>query len=251
MPAQRAFTIAEYLGWTDEYARAIAAVLAATGDEDTPTTAAAYAAAVRNAITALADPDEAAITIALLPAASLAVGKFAAPTFIQVAIAGFNSAILTSLGSDLNAWITLQAAGRVQPLFKRYGNPYLLPVNAFPPVTVLGTVDVDTSSHVGNWVVDPETLGKVDTLYYGDAALEVEVLDGATGVPTIVATVIGTDFAGAAQSHVATISTEAAEGAKFDVGSATDLFATVTNVTFTGGTTGDKFRVQTKVDRAL
>ena len=40
MPAQHSFTLAEYLGWTGTYARALQALLVATGDEGTEGTAA-------------------------------------------------------------------------------------------------------------------------------------------------------------------------------------------------------------------
>ena len=69
MPAQRVITQSEYIALTDNLARMIGVLLAAKGDEDTPATAAAHAAAVRNTITALDQPDEADITVDLLPAA--------------------------------------------------------------------------------------------------------------------------------------------------------------------------------------
>jgi len=75
MPAQRLITPAEYIGFTDDLARMIQILFTAKGDEDTPATAAYYAAAVRNAITAFDQPDEADITADLIDAAIALVQK--------------------------------------------------------------------------------------------------------------------------------------------------------------------------------
>ncbi|MBN1632223.1 MAG: hypothetical protein JW990_20905, partial [Thermoleophilia bacterium] len=73
--SQRQMTVAEYIAWTDLLSEAIQVLFTAKGDEDTPATAAYHCAAVRNAITALEDPDEAKITVDLLPAAMALVAK--------------------------------------------------------------------------------------------------------------------------------------------------------------------------------
>ena len=246
MPAQRAFTIAEYLGWTDSYAQAIAAVLAATGDEDTPATAAYYAAAVRDAINGFTDPDTAEITIDLLPAAFDAVTKIATPTFLQVALSQFNSAILTCLGADLNAWITVSAAGRVNPLFKQYGNPYITATNTFPPLTVLGSVAV-TGSGAGTFTDS----AKVDTANYGGAQIACQVVGDTIGGADIDVTAHVTLEIGSTTTVTGTIPNGSGVGTIVALGSGSDKIVDVTSVTFTGGTEGDAFQLQTIEERSL
>ena len=246
MPAQRAFTIAEYLGWTDNYARAIAAVLAATGNEDTPATAAYYTAAVRDAINGFTAPDTAEITIDLLPAAFDAVSKIATPTFLQLALSQFNSAILTSLGSDLNAWITVSAAGRVSYLFKKYGNPYITATNTFPPVTVLGSIAV-TGSGAGTFT----DVAKVDTANYGGAQIACKVIDGTIGAADIHVTAHVTLESGSTTTVTGTIPNGSGADTIVALGSGSDKVVDVTSVTFTGGTEGDAFQVETILERSL
>ena len=245
MPAQRQFTLAEYLGWTDNYSRAIAAILAATGDEDSAGTAAYHAAAVRNAINAFTDPDTAEITIDLLPAAADTVAKITTPTFLQVALSGFNSAILSALGADLNAWLTAQG-GRVHYLFRQIGNPYIQAVNAFPPVTVLGSMAV-TGSGAGTF-----TDGiPVNSSLYGGAQVQFEVTGNPIGAADITATAHVVTAGGSSTTLTALIPNGSSVGTKVDLGEGTDRVVDCTAVTFTGGTDGDAFRVQTKMDRDL
>ena len=245
MTVQRQFTVAEYLGWTDNYARAIQAVLTATGDEDTPATAAAYAAAVRNAINAFTDPDTAQITIDMLPAASAAVLNMETPVFLQQALAGFNSAVIGHLGEDVNTFLAA-AADRVHYLFKQMGNPYILPANTFPPSTILGSMAV-TGSGAGTYTDS----AVVDTTKYGGAQIELEVTGGTIGAASIVATVHVTLANGSTTTRQGTITNGSAEGTKVALGASTDRIVDVTSVTFTGGTEGDAFRVQTIEDRTL
>lgn len=249
MPAQRLITPAEYIDLTDDIARMVQVLQTAIGDEDTPATAAAYAAAVRNTLTAFADPDEAKLTIDLLPAARDMVTNIANLARIASYVAGFNSAVLSHLAQDLNTWLTAGAL-RVHPLFRQGGNASILPINVFPPLTVLATYAV-TGSGAGTLTLDPTTLGLINTALYADAPLEVKVINQQLGAAQIVMTVVGTDFAGAAQSHVATITAEAAQNAVFDVATASDRFARVTAATITGGTNGDDLQIQSKVDRSL
>jgi hypothetical protein len=250
MPAQRLITQAEYIALTDNVARMIQVLQTAIGDEDTPATAAAYAAAVRNTITAFADPDEAKITIDLLIAARDMVTNVGNLARIATYVAGFNSAVLSHLGSDLNAWLTTGGL-RVHPLFRQGGNASILPVNVFPPATVLGTVAV-TGAGAGLLTLDPTTLGRINSALYADAQLEVKVINQQLGASQIVMSLVGTDFDGVAQGpHAATITSEAAQNAVFEVGTGSDRYARLISMTFTGGTAGDDLQIQSKVDRSL
>jgi hypothetical protein len=240
---QRALTVAEYIAITDLYAAAGGYLIASVGDEDTATSAIGKAAAVRDYITAFADPDEADITADLINPVIAVVTALGRSSTFSTFFAQFNSAVIAHLGSDVNAWLTADGT-RVHPDFKNACNPAILAVNVFPPVTVVGTYAV-TGSGAGT-LTDGVA---VDTTLYGGAQLELEVTDQQLGVAAITATVVGTTAAGAALTKTGTITGEAAKGAKFDVGSAGDRFADITAVTITGGTNGDKFKIQTKLDR--
>ena len=88
MPAQRLITQAEYIAMTDYLAQMIEVLLTAKGVEDTPATAAAYAAACRNTITAFDQPDEADITVDLLPAAISLVAAVERESEVAVLVRG-------------------------------------------------------------------------------------------------------------------------------------------------------------------
>lgn len=245
MPAQRLITPAEYITFTDHLARMINVLLTAKGVEDTPATAAAHAAAVRNAITALADPDDADITVDLLPAAIALVAAVERESEVASLSAGFNSAVITHLGQDLNTWLTASGL-RVHHLFRRGGNTAILPVNVFPPVTVLGSMAV-TGSGAGTFT-DGQA---VNTSLYGGAQIELEVTGNPIGAADIVVTVAVTLANGTTSTRSGTIPNGSIVGATVALGEATDRIVNVTGVTFTGGTNGDAFRVQTVEDRSL
>lgn len=247
MTVQRLMTAQEYLDWTDILVEAIDALLTAKGNEDTPGSAAAFAAELRDAITALGDPDEADITIDLLLTVQQLVDAMTLESSVSSMFGAWNSAVSRHLGSDVNDLLD-DAGLRVHHYWKRAGNLMILPKNAFPPVTYLGTYAVTGS---GTGTLTKVNGGLCSTLY-SDAVLEVEVREQTLGVAQIVMTVNGTNFAGQAMSKTATITAEATVGTKFVVGNGTtERFYTITTVTITGGTNGDDLRIQTKEDRAV
>ena len=72
---------------------------------------------------------------------------------------------------------------------------------------------------------------------------------GTIGAASITVTVVGTTASGSSITKTGTITNGSEVGAKFDVGIGTDRYVDVTSVTITGGTTGDAFQIQTKLDR--
>ena len=245
MPAQRLITQSEYIALTDSLARMIGVLLAAKGDEDTPATAAAHAAAVRNTITALDQPDEADITVDLLPAAIALVTAVERESEVAGLSAGFNAAVMSHLGQDLNTWLS-SGGLRVHHLFRRGGNTTILPANVFPPVTVLGSMAV-TGAGAGTFT-DGQA---VDTARYGGAQMELEVTGNAIGAADIVATVTAVLANGTTDTRTATIPNGSIVGAKVALGTSADRIVNITGLSFTGGTNGDTFRVQTIEDRDL
>ena len=247
MPAQRLITQAEYIAMTDYLAQMVEVLLTAKGVEDTPATAAAYAAACRNQITAFDQPDEADITVDLLPSTISLVAAVERESEVASLCAGFNAAVTSHLGQDLNAWLT-SAGLRVHHYFRRGGNTSISPINVCPPVTVLGTVST-TGQATCSLTKDPVTNGLINTALYADAQLEVEVISGAWGSSAATFTIVGLDFAGQAQSTEVIVPGDSLLGATVDVGTAADRFARVNTVTCAGGQAGDDMRIQSKLDR--
>jgi len=238
-------TAAEYITWTDICCQAINVLLIAKGDEDTPASAAGYAADLRDAITALDQPDEADITIDLLGTVQAMVEAMTLESSVSQLFSAWNSAITRHLAGDVND--LLNGDPRVHYLWRQAGNLSMDAENVFPPVTILGTYVV---SGAGAGTLTKVNNGTTGTNYAG-AALEVKVINQQLGASEIVMTVNGTNFSGGALSKTATIESGAAMDSVHDVGVSTDWFKTITTVTITGGTAGDDLQIQTKVDRTL
>lgn len=243
MTTQRALTVAEYIAMADLYAEAGGYLIASVGDEDTLASAIGKAAAVRDYVTAFADPDEADITADLINPVIAVVEALGRNATFSTFFAQFNSAVIAHLGSDLNAWL-LADGTRVLPDFKLACNPNISAANTCPPVTVLGTYAV-SGSGAGTFT-DGDA---VDTTLFGGAQLELEVTDGTIGGASITVTVVGTTASGSSITKTGSITNGSLVGTKADVGIGTDQYVDVTSVTITGGTNGDAFRIQTKLDR--
>ena len=115
---------------------------------------------------------------------------------------------------------------------------------------VLGNVAV-TGAGVGTFTSGPDTLLKK----FGKSWLRLRVINQAIGAAAITATVIGTKLDGTAQS-IGAISIPGLSAVDFLVSVGVlaveaDHFHTVTNITFTGGTAGDDFQVETVLERSI
>lgn len=124
---------------------------------------------------------------------------------------------------------------------------YLKAELVWPPVTAMGTFAVSgagAGTFTDGDAIDGNLYGP------GDCELEVTAVGGAS--VSLVATVTGTDENGATVTGEATFST-ASLGDKVDVtpDQAGKQFQDITNITITGGASGDEFTIQSKVDRAL
>lgn len=248
--SQRTMTANEYITWTDILAQAIGVLLAAKGAEATPDCAAYHAAEFRNAITALAEDDEAQVTADFIDVAIALLAQVELESEIQTLFSRFNGAVTSHLGGNVNTLLS-NAGLRVHHLWKRAGNLAILAANAFPPITTMGTFAV-TGSGAGTWTEDPDTGGEIDTTNYGAAQLEVEVINQALGDAAITVTVTGVDANGdELEKSSSEILALAEVGTKVDVGVEADRFAAVTSVAVAGGTNGDDLRIQSKEDRTL
>jgi hypothetical protein len=246
MTTQRLLTVAEYIGFVDDYSSGIKALLTAVGDEDTPTSMVAYAAAVRDTVVAFAEPDEADITQDLIDGVINTIAAIGREAAIAQYFAPFNSAIRQHIGQDLSTW--LEADGtRVPHWWKRAGDTGITPINCFPPETVLLTVAV-TGSGTKTTVAG----AAVDQTKYGGAQVALKVINQSIGAASIVATVTGVDAAGAARSWTATLTNGSAQGTVVNcAGTGNNNGVSVSAISFTGGTNGDDFEVVTVEDRTI
>lgn len=124
---------------------------------------------------------------------------------------------------------------------------YLKAALVWSPVTAMGSFVV--SGDAAGTFTDGSA---IDGNLYGPADCELEVTAKGNETVSLVATVIGTDENGATMQGSATFST-AAIGDKVAVtpDDANKKFQDITNITITGGTADDAFKIQSKVDRAL
>ena len=134
---------------------------------------------MRNAVTALDEPDEADVTVDLLPAAIALVNAIELESQVSSLFAGFNGAVTSHLGGDVNTLLAAQGL-RVHHLWKRAGLTTLLAANVFPPVTALGSFAA--SGAAAGTYTDGSA---VDTTKYGGAQIEGEVTDGGIGNASI------------------------------------------------------------------
>lgn len=242
MPIQRSLTVAEYITMTDHYAAGIGYLVDAIGDLETAASAIGKAVEVRDLITAWAEPDEARVTADLINPAIGVITALGREATLSAFFGMFNSAVLNHLGQDLNDWLAADGT-RVHHLWKRGGNPNIAAVNTFPPVTVLGEFAASGSGE-GTFTEGEE----VNTVLYGGAQIELEVINQAIGIAAITVTCTCTTAAGSTVEREGEILAEATVGTKVALGTAADRIVAVTAIEITGGTTGDDFQVQTMED---
>ena len=245
MPTQRLLTQAEYIAFTDKYAKAIQYLLAAKGDEDTPATAAYQARLARDQLVAFAAVDEYKITADLDDAVGAVVTAVARESDLVSYFANFNSAVLSHLAQDLNTWLQTGAL-RVHHYWRRGGNTSIQATNVFPPVTNLGSFAV-TGAGAGTFT-DGQA---VDTSVYGGAQIELEVTGNPVGAANIDVTVACVLADATTVNKVGTIVAASPVGTKVALGVGSDRVVNITGVTIALGTNGDAFRVQTKEDRTI
>ena len=162
-------------------------------------------------------PDEADITVDLLPATISLVAAVERESEVASLCAGFNSAIVSHLGQDLNTWLT-SAGLRVHHYFRRGGNTTISPINVCPPG--------DRARHRGRppgrapaaspRIRSPtgsSTRPSTPTL---SLRLRLPAEPGDTGATTF--TIVGLDFAGQAQSTEVIVPGDSLLGATVDVG---------------------------------
>lgn len=247
MTTQRKITGVEYLAMVDDYASSIKATLAATGTEDDAGTAAHYASHVRDQVTAFAAADEAQLTADLIDAAIAVVAAWTLETSLAARFSQFNSAVRSHLGTDLNAWLILQAAGRVSHWWRRGGDTAISPANVFPPETILRSVAV-TGSGTSTQVAGTA----VSTTLYGGGQVALKAKNQQIGAADVVATIVGVDAAGVARSWTCTMpSGSAADTVVNAAGTGVETGISCSAVTFTGGTNGDDVDVIVVEDRVI
>jgi hypothetical protein len=245
MPAQRKITQAEYIALADSYAQAIEAMATAIGDEDTPGTAAYYAAAARAYVTAWEDPDEAQMTADFIDATIEVLAQIQRLSNMRSMFSAFNASTIRHLGATVNFNTWLAEGDRVHPYFQQGGYAGLTPTNVFPPETELGTFAV--SGPGAGTITAGDT---VDTTRYGGAQLAL-VATSAIGSENIGVTLTVTDEDGEEDEVSGTITALSESATVVELGTSADRFVAVTACEITGGTASDAFKIVTLEDREL
>jgi hypothetical protein len=151
-----------------------------------------------------------------------------------------------SAGGSLNAFLTTQGT-RVHPNLRKIGMQ-IDATNAFTP-TEVDLVASFAVSGSGAGTYTPGT--SVETTLYGKANLVVRTTTG-IGVAAIAATVTLRKMDGTTEAKVVNIPGGTLIGVDVAIGVAgTDMYIGVTNITITGGTNGDGFKVVALVERAI
>lgn len=150
----------------------------------------------------------------------------------------------TSDGS-LNDFLRNQDA-RVHPLLRNIGFQ-IDPRNAFMPTAIdpVATFAV-TGAGAGTFTA----VAGVDEALYGQVHFKVRTT-GVIGGAAIAATLTLTKADGSSEQKVVNIADGTGSGVELDVGLATDRYLACTNISITGGTAGDTFKIISTVERTI
>jgi len=151
--------------------------------------------------------------------------------------------------SGINAFLTAQGE-RVCPQFKEVFEAVigaaLSPRNTFTPlVDPMATFDV-TGSGAGTFTDG----SAIDKTKYADAHLKLKTTT-AIGAAQIVAKVFMTLWDGSSGTKDVTIPASTGSDVEFDVGGPGDKYVDVTNITITGGTSGEQFKILAPLERTI
>lgn len=146
---------------------------------------------------------------------------------------------------SLNAFLTTQDA-RVSSLLRNIGFQ-IDARNAFGPTVIdpMATFLV-SGSGAGAFAL----VAAIDDTTYGKAHLKVKTTT-LIGGAAIAATLTLTKADGSSEAQVVNITGGSASGTEFDVGAAGDRYLACTNITITGGTAADGFKVISTIERVL
>jgi len=230
---------------------------AALGTGTTADTVSRGAVNIRDRVTAALDSIQAASIHRNLVGAALAlvsrckIVPDSDPTQPYPAVTLF-SEYLQGLQAELGAidtYLTSQSM-RVHPSFATLYNQWrslsLSPANVFPLVTEMGRIDRGASSFT---FTDGSA---IDEDLYGPAQLEIYVPEGYTiGVADVVVTLTCKLFGGGTEPKTATMPSGSMAGTAVNVGTSANRYTDVTNMTATGGTSGDRVAVRSKLLRDI
>jgi hypothetical protein len=151
----------------------------------------------------------------------------------------------------LNAYLLAQDARIAEALRTILGWPLNAP-SVFPPV-------MSGASKLGSFKLSGAGAGTftngaaLNKVLYGHMWLRAKVITQNISAE-VVATIIGTKYAGTAQSKQVTLTIGATPGTYFEIGTLgtlADNFDDVTNVTVTGGGANDEFEIESKLERVI
>jgi hypothetical protein len=194
-------------------------------------------------IVAFTDPDQ--ITDLLEPA-EYALSKILSANALPRLLGG--TALVNALDvhvGGINSWGDTNDV-RVHWLLAEIVS-WLNPARVFPPVVdPMATFDV-TGSGAGTYA----HVAGIDTTKYGKANLVLKTTS-AIGAAQIVATITCKKIDGTTEDKEVTIPGSTGSGTEFDIGTHdTDMYVDTTNITITGGTSGESFKILSEIERAI
>lgn len=157
----------------------------------------------------------------------------------------------TSIDTSLTTR-TLKAHPSFATLYYIVFSRHLSPANVFAPVVEMGRIDRGASTSTFTDGSAIPVVAANATPGYSLAQLEVYVPEGYTiGAADYVLTVTGKKANDTTETKEVTVPALSAAGTAVDVGLATDVYKDVTAITATGGTSGDRVAVRSKLLRSI
>lgn len=160
------------------------------------------------------------------------------------------TAMTKHLGGDLNAYLLAQNA-RVSRSLVDILQWSINPVNIFPPALLSSFFGSFTMSGSGAGAYTPGS--PLDKTLYGPTWLNLKVVTQTWGTASTL-TITGTKYDGTSQTKTAALTDGATVNTLVNVGTIgtlADNFATVTNITATGGASSDSVQVQGRLERTI
>jgi hypothetical protein len=226
---------------TDSIAKQYSLLAANIGTTGTPGTAAYGAAQNLARVLALGDKDQLLALLGPADAQQGAIVKGAPIAWFAPMI----RALRDHVGGSFDAYCQAQGT-QVAPEFRDASGGLVSNLYVFPPV-----VDpICTFSVTGSGAGTRTGVSSIDTTLYGPAQFEV-VTTTAIGAQAINATLTLVKFDGTTETKNVTINASSGNGTVVAVGTATDLYVNCTAITITGGTSGESFKVRSKLRRTI
>jgi hypothetical protein len=172
------------------------------------------------------------------------------PATLAAALFGARIRGYISHYGDLGPWLAAQSVRmhyKFGDIYKALTNAYLSPTSVvYPPVQAVA----DFTRGASAWTFT-HTAG-IDSTKYGPAHMTATVHAGVTiGASPITLTVTCVKWDGTLEQRLVTVPNGSSAGTPFDIGVVGDVYQDITNITATGGTSGDRLDIANTLLRSV